>query len=195
MILPSSLIKKALYYAAEKHDGQYRKGTKVPFIVHPVLVAFTISKYTYNEDIIVAAILHDIIEDCDISIAELTNLYNKNVSNMVEELSLPKSKKLEKSVWCKKKKEYISHISKASKETLTIVAVDKMVNMEAYFNYAITGQTKLLNELFGGTLQDYFWYYEKVFQVLELNIKSYPVTKDYKNTLQYYRSKLLTRQI
>ena len=195
MILPSSLIKKALYYAAEKHDGQYRKGTKVPFIVHPVLVAFTICRYTHNEDTIIAAILHDIIEDCDISITELTNLYNQKVSNMVEELSLPKSKKLEKNVWRKKKQEYISHISKASKEALIIVAVDKMVNMEAYFNYAITGQTKLLNKLFEGTLKDYFWYYEKVFQILELNIKNYPVTKDYKNTLQYYRGKLLTHQI
>ncbi|MFA5828390.1 MAG: HD domain-containing protein [Candidatus Shapirobacteria bacterium] len=62
MIL-SPKIRKALRLAAVQHDGQYRKDGVTPFIIHPIEVAMIVSEYTDNEDIISAALLHDVLED------------------------------------------------------------------------------------------------------------------------------------
>ncbi len=182
----SILIKKAFYYAAEKHDGQYRKGTKTPFFVHPSLVALGVSEYTNNENTIVAAVLHDVIEDCEVSTEELSNEFNKEISKIVKCLSLPQINKREKKEWRNRKKRYIELITNASEDVLLIVAVDKMFNMKTYFNYAITKNIKTLNKLFSGTVGDYLWYYGEIAKVIDSKLGNHPVTKDYNDMLQYF---------
>lgn len=85
----SPLVKGSFYYSATKHDGQYRKGTETPFFVHPALVAFGVSEYTRDENTIAAAVLHDVLEDCEVSSSELADASNKDVSRIVEEITEP----------------------------------------------------------------------------------------------------------
>jgi (p)ppGpp synthase/HD superfamily hydrolase len=185
------LFKKALYFAAEKHDGQYRKGGKTPFIVHPVMVAFEVQKYTNNEEVISAAFLHDVVEDCNISINELSKKFGKNVSKIVKELSFLAPKTSKKDKWCAKKQKYLNLISCASRETLLIVAADKFLNMKAYFDFILNGgNLKILNKTFGGTINEYFWYYEEVLKILKPSLKNYTIIKKYKTVLDFYRKKL-----
>jgi len=80
-------IKKALYFACEKHDGQYRKGGRIPYIAHPVLVVFGVQKYTSDEDVIATALLHDVLEDCpDVSIDILQKEFGDRITNLVKEM-------------------------------------------------------------------------------------------------------------
>ena len=58
------MIDRAIEFATKAHKGQYRKGTKRPYIVHPMEVGEIVSSMTTDEEIISAAILHDTIEDC-----------------------------------------------------------------------------------------------------------------------------------
>ena len=58
------MIDKAVAFATRAHEGQFRKGTKRPYIVHPVEVGDIVSSMTEDEEIISAAVLHDTIEDC-----------------------------------------------------------------------------------------------------------------------------------
>ena len=58
-----SMIDKAREFATKAHDGQFRKGTKRPYIVHPIEVGDIVSTMTTDEEVISAAILHDTIED------------------------------------------------------------------------------------------------------------------------------------
>ena len=97
------LIKKALYFSAVSHDGQYRKGKiKTPYIVHPVEVAMLCMKYTDDQDAIAAAMLHDVLEDCPlISYENIKNSFNKNVADMVRSLTVDKS--IQEIDWIKKK--------------------------------------------------------------------------------------------
>ena len=59
------MINKAIEFATKAHEGQMRKGTKRPYIVHPMEVGDIVSSMTRDEEIISAAVLHDTIEDCE----------------------------------------------------------------------------------------------------------------------------------
>ena len=60
----SDAINHALAFAAKHHDRQVRKGTKLPYLTHPANVAIILTRYARDNDTVVAAILHDVIEDC-----------------------------------------------------------------------------------------------------------------------------------
>jgi (p)ppGpp synthase/HD superfamily hydrolase len=60
----SDVVNHALAFAAKHHDRQVRKGTKLPYLTHPANVAVILTRYGRDSDIVVAGILHDVIEDC-----------------------------------------------------------------------------------------------------------------------------------
>ena len=58
------MIDRAVEFATKAHEGQFRKGTRRPYIVHPIEVKDIVSTMTRDEEVISAAVLHDTIEDC-----------------------------------------------------------------------------------------------------------------------------------
>jgi (p)ppGpp synthase/HD superfamily hydrolase len=60
----SDRINHALAFAAKHHDRQVRKGTRLPYLTHPANVAIILTRYSQDDDTVVAGILHDVIEDC-----------------------------------------------------------------------------------------------------------------------------------
>jgi (p)ppGpp synthase/HD superfamily hydrolase len=60
----SDRINHALAFAAKHHDQQVRKGTRSPYLTQPANVAIILTRYACNEDVVVAGILHDVVEDC-----------------------------------------------------------------------------------------------------------------------------------
>lgn len=59
------MIERAIQFATKAHEGQLRKGTRRPYIVHPIEVGEIVAGMTKDEEIISAAVLHDTIEDCE----------------------------------------------------------------------------------------------------------------------------------
>lgn len=176
MIFLSPLIKDALYFSARAHDGQYRKGGDVPYIVHPVLVALLVSEYVEDEKIIAAALLHDVLEDCpSVLKKDIENACGRDVGNLVEEVSF-----LEEDVkeWKEKKERYLEKIRTVSDDALLIIAADKMANMKAYFE-ALASQPEKVAALFKADPEEYRWYYGEVFAVLEGRLRGNPIVVDY----------------
>src|SRR5680860_1476994 len=100
-------IQKAISRASVLHLGQKRKGDGAPYILHPYSVAFILSHYTNDEDIIVAGLLHDVLEDVDgYEKEDLQKEFGERVANMVsdvtEDISL-KEDKGEKESWVERK--------------------------------------------------------------------------------------------
>ncbi len=80
---PTDLIEKAYIFAKNAHKDQIRKdGT--PYITHPVSVALILAKLGFNEDVVSAALLHDVVEDCGVTINDLTLEFNSNVAELVD---------------------------------------------------------------------------------------------------------------
>ena len=81
-------IEDLAYEFAEKaHRGQVRKYTGEPYITHPAAVAEIVKKVGGDSNMIAAAYLHDVIEDCGITKEEIESLFDADVANLVDELS------------------------------------------------------------------------------------------------------------
>ena len=70
--LDFDLINKAIDWAKKYHDGQFRKSGE-PFYTHPLQVAYMVSEYNLKTDVIVASILHDIVEDTEVTAGMLVD--------------------------------------------------------------------------------------------------------------------------
>ena len=78
------MINKAIEFATRAHAGQFRKGTRRPYIVHPIEVGDIVSTMTQDEEIISAAVLHDTIEDCEgVSREILAREFSERVAGIV----------------------------------------------------------------------------------------------------------------
>ena len=82
------MVQKAIDFATKVHEGQYRKGTDRPYIVHPMEVGKIVSTMTQDEEIISAAILHDTIEDCEgVDANVLKEMFSARVAGIVSQES------------------------------------------------------------------------------------------------------------
>lgn len=75
-------IRKAYKFAELSHKGQYRKSGE-PYIIHPLNTAIILTTVYADTDTIIAGLLHDTIEDCEVTKEELEDLFGKTVSNLV----------------------------------------------------------------------------------------------------------------
>ena len=69
---------KALGYAKEKHEGQFRKDGVTPYIIHPLNTAIILTTVYADTDTLIAGLLHDTIEDCSVEKEELEELKGEN---------------------------------------------------------------------------------------------------------------------
>lgn len=119
------MIDKAIAFATKAHEGQLRKGTARPFILHPMEVGTIVSSMTDDAEIISAAILHDTIEDCEgITEEVIRGEFTERVAYIVAEESEDKSK-----TWMERKSHTIQKLKTASKEIQMIGLADKLSNM------------------------------------------------------------------
>ena len=106
------MVQKAIDFATKVHEGQYRKGTDRPYIVHPMEVGKIVSTMTQDEEIISAAILHDTIEDCEgVDANVLKEMFSARVAGIVSQESEDKSK-----TWMERKSATIERLGKTSIE-------------------------------------------------------------------------------
>ncbi len=187
MIFLSNLIKEALYFSGQSHDGQYRKGGHVPYLVHPVLVAALASEYTKDEEIIAAALLHDVMEDCSVKENTLKEKFGDGVAALVREVSYLEEDKINNEVsWRERKGSYLKKIETISEKALFIVAADKMTNMKAYFE-ALKVNPEKVNTLFKASAEDYRWYYVEIEKLLNKRLGDCLIVKDYNLLISAYK--------
>ena len=108
------MINEAIEFATKAHEGQFRKGTKRPYIVHPVEVADIVTSMTQDEEIICAAVLHDTIEDCEgVTAQVLKERFGQRVASLVQYESEDKTK-----TWEERKSAPIHHLREVPREVV-----------------------------------------------------------------------------
>ena len=85
------MIHEAIIFAALAHEGQKRKGTDVPYIVHPFEVAQILTKAGASESVICAGLLHDTVEDTEVTLEEIRQKFGGEVAGMVSVMTEDKS--------------------------------------------------------------------------------------------------------
>ena len=81
--LLTSNVNKALEFSINSHKTQFRKSGE-PYVVHPILVSAITAYYSNDEHMIISALLHDVVEDTDVTIQEIEELFGKDVAHIVD---------------------------------------------------------------------------------------------------------------
>lgn len=119
-------IEKAIAFALRAHEAQTRKESDMPYIVHPLAVALILARAGFENRVLIAAILHDVIEDTAVTSEELTEAFGREVAEIVTALShddtLP---------WKEKKSAYIECVRIATAEVKAVATADKIANAES----------------------------------------------------------------
>ena len=169
------MIDRAIEFATKAHAGQFRKGTKRPYIVHPIEVGDIVSTMTTDEEVISAAILHDTIEDCSgVSQRILAQTFSERVASMVAQESEDKSR-----TWMERKTATIEHLRTAPREVQMIGLADKLSNMrDIDRDYPKVGE-ELWNRFRMKDKKMIGWYYKGIRDALADDFRDEPVFQEY----------------
>ena len=151
-------LQKAFRYAAEKHAGQTRKRTAVPYLSHLMAVASLVLEGGGDEDMAMAALLHDVVEDCGgmPRLREVRKLFGLRVAKIVE--GCTDSFVDPKLPWIVRKTEYLTRLKHEDAETRLVSASDKLHNVGALItDYRNEGEK--IWKRFSGGRDGTLWYY------------------------------------
>ena len=160
-VLNFDLIDKAIYWSKIYHVNQFRKSGE-PFYSHPVEVAYMVSDYNLKTDVIVASILHDIVEDTKVTVEMIQSTFGSRIAEMVDRLTrnIPDGTKLTI-------EELLNNsYDLKDKEVLLIKLIDRLHNIQTIGSIAPEKQKKIAQE----TLQDIISL-TTIFQDLNLEIE------------------------
>jgi (p)ppGpp synthase/HD superfamily hydrolase len=121
-------LNKAIEFAITAHSGQYRKGIKIPYITHCFEVMKRTSYYTEDEDILCIAMLHDTLEDCDVSYKSLKKEFGKRVADGVQECTRNEGDNANKL----EKYQFLESFSEKSMDSVLVKIADRYCNVLDY---------------------------------------------------------------
>jgi (p)ppGpp synthase/HD superfamily hydrolase len=151
-------LQRAFRYAADKHAGQTRKQTAVPYLSHLMAVASLVLEAGGDEDMAIAALLHDVVEDCGgmPRLREIRKKFGSRVAKIVE--GCTDSFGEPKAEWVERKKDYLREVKHADAETRLVSASDKLHNVRTILSdYRQDGEA--IWARFSGKKEGTLWYY------------------------------------
>jgi (p)ppGpp synthase/HD superfamily hydrolase len=123
----------ALALAARAHRNQVRKGTDLPYIAHPVHVSIILMRHGFSEDLAIAGLLHDVVEDCDVSLADIAAEFGNQVARLVEAVSETKALDGAELPWEQRKAEKLAHLHAGGPDVAALKAADAIHNVRSIF--------------------------------------------------------------
>jgi len=154
IVKPSIMVKEAVEFAIKAHDGVMRKSGE-PYSTHPILVAAITAYISENDEMIAAALLHDVVEDTSITTQELTDKFGKTVSHLVEGMTKISDIKEEEFIYTESNKKLITSAMSfrkmllASIEDVNVLVIklcDRVHNMLTLSSHNKDAQLRIAEE-------------------------------------------------
>lgn len=156
---------QAKEFAINAHKGQVRKASPAQsYIVHPIRVAEILESYGYDDNVVAAGFLHDVVEDTNYSLKDIENIFGSDIASIVDSVS-----EIDKNLsWEERKQKMIDTIKSKPFRNKLVACSDKIDNIESL--------TELLKEkgmaifsLFKRSYDKQIWYYKNIYQSLIYN--------------------------
>lgn len=167
----NELLNKAIWFAVERHAGQVRKGTKLPYIVHPLETMNILVAMDADVKLLVAGVLHDVLEDTETEVTEIVALFGSDVAELVKSHSEDKSKS-----WDERKQTAIKELKEGSEQLRMLVMADKVSNLRSLLrDYQRLGDA--VWSRFNAPKEKQAWYYSEIQDAL-YELQFYENTKN-----------------
>lgn len=161
-----TLVTRAVIFAAEAHDGALRKGSARPYIVHPMEAGAVAASITEDEEIIAAALLHDVAEDCGVTQAQLQAQFGARVAALVMAETQIKDGDPE-ATWDARKSAAIDALAHSDYEAKVVALSDKLSNMRAIArDFERVGEA-MFDRFHQRDKRRHAWYYRSCMALLE----------------------------
>lgn len=172
---PSARLMRGIATASRAHDGHYRKGSGVPYISHPMAVMLIAASVTNDEDVLLAALFHDILEDVpeNYSRAEMKDEFGPRVVEIVDgvtkDSSLPS--------WQERANAYLEQLSRGCAESVIVAAADKFHNLSQTLE-DLDRDGHALWQRFRSTPSQQLWWYTSVRNVVAERLPNMPLLEE-----------------
>ena len=169
--VPDEALFRAVEFAARAHAGQYRKGTKLPYILHPLRVAQILIEAESSEPLTLAGLLHDTVEDTSATAGEIEDLFGAEVARLVLSVSEPDRS----ANWEVRKQHTIASLGIAEEDTLLLACADKLDNVRSMSR----GLSRVGPQFWGRFHRprtDQAWYYRSVAAAIEGRASAEPLS-------------------
>ncbi len=178
-------IGKAIQFAVDAHGDTTRKGKTRLYILHPIEAMTIVASLTEDEDVLAAAVLHDVVEDTGVTEAEIREAFGDRVADLVMAESEDKMRGIpSEASWETRKQATIDHLAGLKKDALLICLGDKLANIrEMSRDYKAIGE-KLWERFNQKDKKAHAWYYSSVFQVLAKALGDEPPIREYRALLK-----------
>jgi (p)ppGpp synthase/HD superfamily hydrolase len=153
----SEILFDAIEFAVKAHRGQFRKGIRVPYIVHPIRVAEILARHGCPQTVVVAAILHDVAEDTRRTLKSIERRFGRRIASIVEAVS----ERDKSRPWRKRKEETLERIRGAPLEVLLVECADKLDNIQS-IRQDLLRMGEGLWERFNAPKESQRWYFESL---------------------------------
>ncbi len=185
------LLNLAIHFATEAHATQVRKGSRTPYILHPLDVAAILSSMTEDEEIIAAGVLHDVLEDTDVEASELEAQFGTRVFRLVAAESEDKQSDLDSRLtWKSRKQTTLDMLAKSSDPAIKMIALaDKLSNLRAIRNDFAKIGDRLWERFNQHDPREHAWYYRS-FLNLTSELSETTAWQEYKQLLELVFGKL-----
>lgn len=188
MAIFTGRTERAIALALRAHDAQIRKGDgALPYIVHPVTVALILSRYSDDEDTIIAGLLHDTLEDTSLSGDEIAREFGAKVLDMVRDVT---ESDLPSLSWDTRKARYLRHLETAPRGSLLVASADKIANLVSMIA-AHASQGDALWERFNATPAEKLRFYHQVYETVRSCWKLCPALHEFRSRLDEAARKVL----
>jgi hypothetical protein len=168
----SHRLDKAVAIAAKAHAEQQRKGSDIPYIVHPFRVMHIANLVTNDEDILIACLFHDILEDAPeiYSREQMMEDFGARVVSFVDDVTKDSSIKS----WRKRSGAYLEHLQTAEEGSVIVSAADKINNLNAVLiDYEAMGDK--VWKKFNSNKEQQLWWYESIFAIVRRRLPESPL--------------------
>jgi len=160
---------EAIEFATCAHRGQFRKGSKVPYILHPLGVAKILIDQNYAQPLVIAGILHDIVEDTPVTLAGIEEKFGSTVARLVAGVTEPNKTHS----WEYRKNHMLVAFQTASIDVLAVSCADKIDNLRS-LRQEYSQQGDAVWEKFSRPRESQKWYHESIMRIFEQRLSHTP---------------------
>lgn len=180
----SESYEEALRLAIVAHHQQKRKGSGLPYIVHPIHVSVILLRHGFSTEVAIAGLLHDVVEDQDYDLTEIAKRFGSRVAEIVGALTERKRDTHgERRAWTDRKRETLEQMEAASRQAVAVRAADALHNTESFLEDLRREGPQMWRQFNQGPeLQ--LGYYRKIVDVSKRKLGPHPLAEELANAVQ-----------
>ena len=180
------IFDEALCFAIERHSGQTRKTSDIPYILHPAEVAAIVATMTDDREVLSAAVLHDTVEDTDTTFDEIRERFGRRVELLVmTETEEKRHEQPAAETWELRKEESLIILEKTNDIAVKMLWLgDKLSNMRSFVKEYRRFGDKMWQNFNQKDPEKQAWYYRKIAECLS-QLKEYDAYQEYVSLLDY----------